>query len=73
MAYGYFKDLVRRTASDKVLIDEAFKIATNPKYDVYQRGIASMVYKLFDKKSDSVTGKSAKGSGVNNEIKQNEQ
>ena len=73
MAYGYFKDLVRRTASDKVLIDEAFNIAKNPKYDVYQRGIASMVYKLFDKKSDSVTGKSAEGSGVNNEIKQNEQ
>ena len=50
MAYGYFKDLPRRTASDKVLPDEAFNIPKNPKYDRYQRGIASMVYKFFDKK-----------------------
>ena len=51
MAYGDFKDLARRTASDKVLRDKAFNIAKNPKYDGYQRGLASMVYKLFDKKS----------------------
>ena len=57
MAYGDFKDLARRTASDKVLRDKAFNIAKNPKYDGYQRGLASMVYKFFDKKS--------KGSGVN--------
>ena len=64
MPYGDFKDLARRTASDKVLRDKAFNIAKNPKYDEYQRGIASMVYKLFDKKS--------KGGGVaNNGIKQN--
>ena len=64
MAYGDFKDLARRTASDKFLRDKAFNIAKNPKYDGYQRGLASMVYKFFDKKS--------KGSGVaNNEIKQN--
>ena len=64
MAYGDFKDLKRRTASDKILRDKAFNIAKNPKYDGYQRGLASMVYKFFDKKS--------KGSGVvNNEIKQN--
>ena len=64
MAYGDFKDLKRRTFSDKVLKDKAFNIAKNPKYDGYQRGLASMVYKFFDKKS--------KGSGVvNNEIKQN--
>ena len=64
MAYGDFKDLKRRTFSDKVLRDKAFNIAKNPKYDGYQRGLASMVYKCFDKKS--------KGSGVaNNEIKQN--
>ena len=50
MAYGYFKDLPRRTASDKVLPDEAFNSPKNPKYDRYQRGIASMVYKFFDKK-----------------------
>ena len=64
MAYGDFKDLARRTASDKVLRDKAFNIAKNPKYDGYQRGLASMVYK-FDKKS-------ASGSGItNNEIEQN--
>ena len=49
MAYGDFKDLVRRTASDKVLRDKAFNIAKNTKYDGYQRGLASMVYKFFDK------------------------
>ena len=42
MAYGDFKDLNRRTASDKVLRDKAFDIAKNPKYHEYQRGIASM-------------------------------
>ena len=51
MAYGDFKDIARRTASDKVLRDKAFNIAKNPKYYGYQRGLASMVYKLFDKKS----------------------
>ena len=51
MAYGDFKDLARRTASDKILRDKAFNIARNPKYDGYQRGFASMVYKYFDKKS----------------------
>ena len=51
MAYGDFKDLKRRTASDKILRDEVFNIAKNPKYGGYQRGLASMVYKFFDKKS----------------------
>ena len=51
MAYGKSKDLVKRTQSDKVLKDKAFKIASDPKYDGYQRGLASMVYKFFDKKS----------------------
>ena len=51
MAYGKSKYLTKRTQSDKVLRDKAFKIATNPKYDGYQRGLASMVYKIFDKKS----------------------
>ena len=48
MAYGDFKDLTKRTVSDKILCDKAYK---NPKYDVYQPGLASMVYKLFDKKN----------------------
>ena len=50
MAYGDFKDLTRRTATDKVLRDKGFNIAKNPKYDGSQRGLASMVYKCFDKK-----------------------
>ena len=49
MAYGDFKDLSRRTIADKVLRDKAFNIAKNTKYDGYQRGLASIVYKLFDK------------------------
>ena len=60
MAYGKSKDLVKRTRSDKVLRDKAFKIASNPKYDGYQRGLASTVHKFFDKKS--------KGSGITNEF-----
>ena len=47
MAYGKEKDLVRRIQSDKVLRDKAFKIASDLKYDGYQRGLASMVYKYF--------------------------
>ena len=46
-----FKDLERRTASNKILRDKAFNIARNSKYDGYQRGLASMVYKYFDKTS----------------------
>ena len=49
MVYGNFKDLARRTASDKIVRDKVFKIAKNSKYDGYQRGLASMVYKFFDK------------------------
>ena len=59
MAYGKTKDLVKGTQSDKVLKDKAFKIASNPSYDGYQRGLASMVYKFFDKIS--------KVSGIANE------
>ena len=44
MAYKDFKDLTRRTASDKVLRDKAFNIFKNTKYDGYQTGLASMVY-----------------------------
>ena len=47
MKYEDFKDLARRTASDKVLRDKAFNIAKNPKYDGYQRGLAFMVYNFF--------------------------
>ena len=50
-AYADHKDLTNRTKSDKVLRDKAYNIASNPEYDGYQRGLASMVYKFFDKKS----------------------
>ena len=51
MAYEDFKDLAKRAFADKVLRNEAFKIAIDQKYDGYQRGLSSMVYKFFDKKS----------------------
>ena len=60
MAYGDFKDSARRTVPDKVLRDKAFNIAKNPKYDEYQRGLASMVYNFFDKISASFADKSTK-------------
>ena len=59
MAYDKSKDLAKRTQSGKVLKDKAFKIASDPKYDGYQRGLTSMVYKFFDKRSS--------GSGIANE------
>ena len=71
MAYEDFKDLARRTASDNVLRDKAFNIAKNLKYDGYQRGLVSMVYKFFDKRSASLADKSTKSSGV--AMLQNEQ
>ena len=48
-AYADHKDLINRTKSDKVLRDKAYNIASNPEYDGYQRRLASMVYKFFDK------------------------
>ena len=50
-AYADHKDLINRTEADKVLRDKAYDIASNREYDGYQRGLASMVYKFFDKKS----------------------
>ena len=54
MPYSDFKDIARRTASDKVLRDKAFNIAKNPKYDGYQTGLASVVYKFLIKSSQDV-------------------
>ena len=48
-AYYNNKDLARRTISDKILKERAYEIAINPKYDGYQRGLASMV----DKKTEA--------------------
>ena len=56
MAYGKSKDLAKITESDKVLKDKTFKIASDTKYDGYQKGLASMVYNFFDKKSSSGSG-----------------
>ena len=50
MAYGDFKNLSRRTASDKRFCDKALNIAKNPEYDGYQSGLSSMLYNIFDKK-----------------------
>ena len=72
MAYGYFKDLKRRTAADNVLRDKAFNIAKTPKYDGCQRGLVSMVYKFFDKKTKDSGVTLANKSGIKS-IPQNEQ
>ena len=54
MVYGDFKELPRRTTSDEILLDKAFNIAKNSRYDGYQRGLASMLYNFFDKKLELV-------------------
>ena len=53
MAYNRFKDLEKRTQSDKVLKNKALKIASNPRHSGYERGLASMVYKFFRKSTIS--------------------
>ena len=65
MAYGDLEDLTRRTASDKILLNKAFNIVQNSKYDGHQRGLVSMVYKFFDKKTCE--------SGIKNEKVSNEE
>ena len=64
MACGDFKDLTRRTVSDKILCDKAFNIAENPKYHGYQKGLASMLYKFFDKKLSLLTDRSPSCGGI---------
>ena len=81
MAYGCFTDLAKRKASDKILRDKAFSIAKNPKYDGYQRGLASMVSKFFDETStgggidnnnnNNNNDNNNDSGNINNEIKQN--
>ena len=63
-AYSHSKDLTKRTAADKILKNNVYKIA-NLGHIKYERALASMAYKFFDKKS--------KGTGIKNEIKENEQ
>ena len=64
MAYNKYKDLEKRTQSDVVLKNKAFKIASNSRYNAYKRGLAGMSYKFFDEKS--------KGSGIKNQKLANE-
>ena len=75
-AYSDSKDLTKRTVADKILKNKAFDIAKDPKYDVYQRGLTSMIYKFFDSKVASPDKKSVGSGGkrVNTKlISQNEQ
>ena len=65
MCYGDFKDLTRRTTSDKILRHKVFNIAKNSKYDGYLRGFSSIVYKFFDKKPSCM--------GIKNEIISNKE
>ena len=65
-----FKDLPRKTASDKALRDEAFNIAKNPEYDKYQSGLASLVYKFFDK---NTSGTNVSGGAAKSEIMTNQE
>ena len=67
IAHGDFKDLTRRTASDKILHDKAFNIAKNLKYAGYQRGLPSIVYKFFDKEISAICVNKFAGSGIKNE------
>ena len=63
-AYGNYKDLNKRTQSERFLRDKSFKIVNNPNFDGLQRGLALMVYKIFDKKSPSLADKYAEDSGI---------
>ena len=68
VAYGKYKDLEKRTQSDKVLKHKAFAIVNNQKYDGHQRGLASMVYKFFDKKLKGTGIKSMPNQQLANEL-----
>ena len=63
MVYGGFKDLTRRTASEKILPDKVFNIAKNPKYTRYKRELTSIVYKFFAIKT---SGGTVKGEVISN-------
>ena len=66
MAYNKFKDLEKRTQSNIVLKNKALKIDSNPKYNGYERGLVSMVYKCFDKKSKGAGLKENQGNFLQN-------
>ena len=66
LAYNKYKDLKGRTQSDIVLKNKAYKIATNPNYDGFQRALASMVWKFFNERSKGILSKKILGSGIEN-------
>ena len=70
MVHGDLKDLPRRTGIDNILCDKAFNIAKNPKYDGDQRGLASMVFKVFDKMSSSSGAKKSSEIMTNQQLAQ---
>ena len=67
-AYADNKDLLNRTRADKILRVKTYTVASNPQYDGYQRGLASMVYKFFESKVYS-PDRNTVGSGINENIK----
>ena len=68
MAYGKQKDLAKRSQSDKVLRDKAFEISSNPMYDGYQRGLAAIIYKFFNKNNSGGTIKAEPNYQLPNEL-----
>ena len=72
MVYGDFKDLAKRTTSNKILRNKTFSIPKNPKYDGYQRGLASIIQEFFDKKTTAASKNKFAGSvlnKINNQLK----
>ena len=65
-AYAKYKDVENRLISDQKLKNSAYDIASNPKYDGYQRGLNSMVYKFFDSKVAPLEKKTMSGKGMRN-------
>ena len=62
-AYAKYKDVENRLISDQKLKNSAYDIASNPKYDGYQRGLASMVYKFFGSKVAPLDKRTISGKG----------
>ena len=65
-AYAKYKDVENRLISDQKLRNSEYDIASNPKYDGYQRGLASMVYKFFDSKVTPLDKKTMSGKSMGN-------
>ena len=65
-AYEKYKDVENKLISDQKLRNSSYDIASNPKYDGYQRGLASMVYKFFASKVDPLDKKTMSGKGIKN-------